>query len=560
MKRIFCTGACLTILLLSAEAAPQTSPQVETQIALPPASIRTEEISLQRAAASGTLNLTVQEAVRLAMENNPALKVEKIRVEQARSRIEQQRGEFNPLFNSGGSFSRKDNIVASRFYPTGLYVDDQKTGNLGVEKRMRTGGRVSFSINYADLRSSSNTQTLSPQYSTSAVLSINQALLRDFGRSTVETRLRVAEKGAAIAENNLFSRISQMIQRVEEAYWNLTFLLKDLEGKQRSLESAREFLTQNENLLRAGRVAQIAVTQARAAVAERERDVITSQSSAEQFEDRLKSLLWLEFSSTHIVPIEDSEPQPPGLDAERSLESALQRRPEILALQRELESREIELKFAGNQKRPRLDLNAQYSLAGLSGKPNPTCIDPTSALCIPVGSNVGDSILAGKTGVRDAFNSLFSANPFDSWLVELKLQIPLGNETARAQYTEATLRQLETNANLLAMRDQVTMELRAAVREAQAAQKRIDASREAVIYVEAQLQDMRQQLDAGIVSSYDVLKAFDEVDRARTTELQAMMDLNVAYSRVRLAEASAFQKYGIEMAQAPRYTFEQIGR
>jgi outer membrane protein TolC len=157
--------------------------------------------------------------------------------------------------------------------------------------------------------------------------------------------------------------------------------------------------------------------------------------------------------------------------------------------------------------------------------------------------------------VRDAFNSLFSANPFDSWLVELKLQIPLGNETARAQYTEATLRQLETNANLLAMRDQVTMELRAAVREAQAAQKRIDASREAVIYVEAQLQDMRQQLDAGIVSSYDVLKAFDEVDRARTTELQALMDLNVAYSRVRLAEASSFQRYGIEMAQAPRYTF-----
>jgi outer membrane protein TolC len=100
------------------------------------------------------------------------------------------------------------------------------------------------------------------------------------------------------------------------------------------------------------------------------------------------------------------------------------------------------------------------------------------------------------------------------------------------------------------------MEIRAAVREAQASQKRIDASHEALMYVEDQLQGMRQQLDAGLVSSYDVLKAFDEVDKARTTELQAMMDLNVAYSKVRLAEASGFFRYNIELAQAPRYTFE----
>jgi outer membrane protein TolC len=204
-------------------------------------------------------------------------------------------------------------------------------------------------------------------------------------------------------------------------------------------------------------------------------------------------------------------------------------------------------------------LNGQYGLAGLSGHPNPTCLDPTSPLCIPVGSNVSGSVLAGRTGVRDSLMNLFSANPYDNWSVELKLQIPIGNDAAKAQYAEASLRRLETNTNLLSMRDQIAMEVRAAVRDALAARRRIEASHQALVYVEDQLAGMRQQLEAGLVSSYDVLKAFDEVDRARTTELQAMMDLNVALSRVRLAEASGFQKYDIELAEAPRYNFERPG-
>jgi outer membrane protein TolC len=520
------------------------------------APVRTEQVGLRPATNTGSLMLSLEEAVRLAVENNPTLKVEKIRVEQARSRIAEQNGEFYPLFNSTTTFSRRDNIVASRFYPTGLYTDAQQGQSIGLEGRTRTGGRATLTLSYAQLRSTSNTQTLSPQFSTNVIFSFTHSLLRDFGRSVVETRLSVAEKSALIAENNLFSRLSQMIQRVEETYWNLAFLMKDLDEKKRSLDSAREFLTQNESLLRAGRVASVSVTQARAGVAEREEAVIRSQANVDQYKDRLKSLLWLDLATTDVIPTEDGERLPPGLDAAKSLETAVLRRPEMLALQRELEERQIELKFAANQKRPRLDLTAQYGNAGLAGFPSPTCLDPTSPLCIPVGSNVAGSILSEKTARADAFKDLVSRNPFENWSVELKFQLPLGKTAAHAQYDEASLRQLETETNLAAMKDQISMEIRAAVRDAQAAEKRIDAARQAIVYVEDQLDGMRQQLGAGLVSSYDVVKALDEVDRARTTQLQAMMDFNVALSKVRLAEASGFFRYNIDLAQAPRYTFQ----
>jgi hypothetical protein len=142
------------------------------------------------------LSLSLEEAVRLAIENNPTLKVEKIRVEQSRSRVDGQKGEFYPLLNSTTNLLRRDNIVASRFYPTGLYTDQQESQSVGVEGRTHTGGKLSLTLNYAQLKSSSNTQTLSPQFATNLVFSFTHSLLRDFGRSIVDTRIRIAEKGA----------------------------------------------------------------------------------------------------------------------------------------------------------------------------------------------------------------------------------------------------------------------------------------------------------------------------------------------------------------------------
>jgi len=178
LKPLICTLTCLVVYVQTVDARPQ-------QYQLP---TRSEAVGLEKAAASGTLNVTLPEAVRFALENNPSLKIEKIRVEQARSRIEGQVGDYSPVFNSTSSVSRKDNIVASRFYPTGLYNEFQKSHNMTLEKRTYFGTKLTVGLNYADLRSTSNTQTLSPQYSANLTVGFSQPLLRDFGRSIGETR------------------------------------------------------------------------------------------------------------------------------------------------------------------------------------------------------------------------------------------------------------------------------------------------------------------------------------------------------------------------------------
>jgi len=101
------------------------------------------------------------------------------------------------------------------------------------------------------------------------------------------------------------------------------------------------------------------------------------------------------------------------------------------------------------------------------------------------------------------------------------------------------------------------MEVRDAIRETQTSRKRIDASRETIRYVEDQLGGARKRLEAGLASSYDVLEVLGQLDKARTSELKAVMDYNVAQSKIRLADASNLNRYDVEVKKLPRYSFRQ---
>jgi outer membrane protein TolC len=163
--------------------------------------------------------------------------VEKIHLEQAREKILEEKGYHDPSVNLSASIGSKDNVVASRFFPSGLYIDEQRAQGIGLQARTSTGGRFGIALDFTRLKSSSNTQTLSPQFGATFAFSFSHALLRDFGWDVNLTRIRVAQKGEEITEYSLAQKVSQLIQQVEETYWNIFFLHQDLEVKRRSCKS-----------------------------------------------------------------------------------------------------------------------------------------------------------------------------------------------------------------------------------------------------------------------------------------------------------------------------------
>src|SRR4029079_14457979 len=104
--------------------------------------------------------------------------VEKIRIEQAREKVREEFGAFDPLVNLRGSAAKRDNIVASRFYPTGFYQDSEQSSGVSLEGRTYSGAKLTAGLDYKRLLSTSNTQTLSPQYSANFTVGVTQPLLR----------------------------------------------------------------------------------------------------------------------------------------------------------------------------------------------------------------------------------------------------------------------------------------------------------------------------------------------------------------------------------------------
>lgn len=515
----------------------------------------TVQIQLEKSALVGTLPLTLNGAVELALERNPNLVVEKIRVEQARGKIEEEKGNYDPIFNLRGTVSRKDNVVASRFFPSGLFVDSERAPGVGLQSRFYTGARFGIDLDFKRLASTSNTQTLSPQYAAIFALTFAQPLLRDFGWGVNTTRLRVAQLGEPIAERTLAQRTGQLVQQVEEGYWSLLYLRQDLEVRKNSFFIAQELLRRSEDLFKAGRIAAVSVLEARSGMAAREEALIVAEREYNKFEDRLKLLLNLDPGKTNVSLLDRPNKEPVALDSAKSVEMALKQRPEIQALRLELEQRELEQKFAANQTLPRLDFTAQYGMNGISGRPNKTCIDPNSPICVPVGDSVNGSVFAGERRPKDAFDRFFTHNPFDNWSVELKLQIPLWNRTANAQLSEANLKLNESKVRLRAARDQIETEVRDAVREVITAKKRMDAALETIKFVEDQLDGSRKKFEAGLGSSYEILQVVDDLEKARSNENRAVLDYNVGQGKLRLAESTVLARFNIELKKTPRYQF-----
>ena len=122
IKRVLCAAVLLGILYPPGITAQQQMPG--------PA-----RVDLQQPAVSGQIQLTLKRAIDLALERNPALIVEKIHIEQARERVREEFGAFDPLVNLRGSAAKRDNIVASRFYPTGFYQDSEQNSGVSLEGR-----------------------------------------------------------------------------------------------------------------------------------------------------------------------------------------------------------------------------------------------------------------------------------------------------------------------------------------------------------------------------------------------------------------------------------------
>ena len=377
---------------------------------------------------------------------------------------------------------------------TGQGVSRVYSAGTGIAYRMilrvPTGGQFAFvwSNSVAGQRNGLR-QTV---YATAVTLSFVQPLLRGSGVAVNTASVRTARLGEEIQALAFKAVISEILTSVIQTYRSLIQTQQSLEISARSLQRARDLLAVNRLLVQAGRMAERDIIQTEADVAERELNLTEAQNNLEAARLALIDVLDIDSQArpraTEALTIDPVQP-----DMARSLELALQHRPDYLQALLRIENAETDLLLARNNRR--WDLFASSTVDF---------------------SNTGDSL-------GDAFSEAFGDTDKGTYRIGLDLSIPLGDLTLKQQILTATTALQQARNDRTELRQSIEIAVRNAVREVDVRFRQVELARRARDLAEQKLEIEQLKLRLGLSTNFQLVAFEDDLVRAQNSELDAII-------------------------------------
>jgi outer membrane protein len=447
------------------------------------------------------LELTLEEAVDMALEKNLSLKSERYSVPISEADLLAEKGAFDPAVGLNLS-----NLSAKRESPSLLTgtKEDHFTGELSLGGKIRLG--TTYKLDWSSERVKSNLEflTINPFYSSDLTLTLTQPLLKGRGPRVQESDVARARNNVAASRLREDAAAMDAVAGTVEAYWELYFARSELEVSEFSLKLARRTLEEVRAKIEAGSLPPVEVYQAEAELAQRQADLIQARKLVADREDRLRESMNLEQWEVEIFPVSSPpEPvQPPAL--EDAVSAAFQNRRDYKQEVIARDNAQIQRHFLANQKFPELDV---FGSTGLNG----------------VDRRYGS-----------ALDNMFSGD-FFTWEVGVNFSMPLLNRQARGRYLRAAREADRAETAVAKLGQSIRVEVREAWREARRSTETIQASERARVASQKRLEAEEERFRVGKATLNDVLQFQEDYVQALSAERRARADYAIA--RVRLARA-----------------------
>jgi outer membrane protein TolC len=490
----------------------QAGSQVVTQ---PPAAKAAEPTGPQ-------LQLTADEAVRLALDNNLGVRAERLGPQIGTYGVAQARAAFAPsLFSSStkrNSTTPPDILASGGLGSTS--TSNRIQTNVGVRQAVPWGGG-NYSVSVDASRASTNTiSSFNPQLGSNLFASYTQPLLRGFTIDPLRAQVLQSKKTEEIADLQLREELTSIERRVRDAYYTLIGAMGRLEVARQSLALARESERQNRLRVEVGVMARIDIIEAEAEVARVEESVLIAEANIKTFEDNLRTLVLNpaqpDFWTVRLIPTEQPVLTAQAVDVEAAITAALQNRTDLLAARKRLESTDIGIDLAKNSKLPAVDLVANYNTVGIAG----TAIEYAQGF---PPEEIGRSQRAFGEALRDVFGSNFK-----TWSVRLDISYPLGTSQAEASLASGRLQREQQVTGLRELEVGITAQIRDAARAITNSLQRVDATRKAREFAQIRYEAEQKRITAGLSTTFQLLNAQQALSNARLQENSAIIDYNRA--------------------------------
>jgi multidrug efflux pump len=469
------------------------------------------------AADTKVVSLTLDEAVRRAIDHNPDLAIVRMGTEVEAARVGESRGAFAPVFSS--TFGRSSVVTP----PSNILLGDRGVdvhdlfSSTGVRQRLSRGGGT-WSASWDASRTATNNpfSSFDPTLQSGLQLAFSQPLLKDRQIDANRQQYIVAKRNRESSELRFRESVVQTVAAVKQAYWTLKAAVANVNVQQRSLELAEELARQNKVRVDAGQIPPLDLVQAQAEAAQRREGLIAARAIAGDAEDRLRTLIMDPadegFWNAPLEAIDAPSDHETLPDVDGATAKALRERLDILRAGHDLENARTTVEYLKNQKLPDVRVEASYRGNGLGG-----------TQFLRAGEFPGTVIGTRGRGFGDALGQAFTSD-YPTWSFGVTVSYPLGNSYEQASAARADVERRQATQRIASLRQQTTETVRQAARQVRSSAERIDAARASATLAQERLSSEQRRFEVGLSTTFLVTQAQRDLLQAEVNLLRTMLD------------------------------------
>lgn len=485
------------------------------QIESPGYSVGTERADLTWDASprvsDGKLELTMWEALEIALRRNYTLVIERYNLEEAGFRLSENRGIYDVGLTTDLTGSSETQPSASNLDGAEISIQESQGINLGISQLNRAGGTFEFDMFNTRSESNSTFSTLNPRFRIDLDLTYSQPLMRDVGKLATNRNLIIATNNLGVSRTTFEQQVVEVTRTVGLNYWTLVEAIQQESVALESLRLAEQLHEQNKVKVDVGTMAPLELVQSEAGMATRRDEYIRAQIDVGNAEDDLREVLNIpngELWDVNIIPQTPPDITRIEIDIDDSMASAIQNRPEIHSKILENQNLQVDSEYFANQKRPRLDLRTTYGWNGLGG-------DVTERNFF-----TGEITFEAEGDYGDALRQI-TDREFEGWNWALNFSVPIQNRAGKARYTIAQVAQERGDAEFDQLSLQISTEVRKAARAVTTAEALVDSTRVSRRLEEANLEAEQKRWENGMSTSFQVLQIQEDLATARSNAVKA---------------------------------------
>ena len=517
---------------------------------------------------SRPLALNLFDAVKMALEQNRDIEVERINVRQAEYDLFSARG-LTDVFVGASSFYEHRTVPVGSLLAggsNGMLTTKTLNYDFTAQQLLPTGAQ--WAAGFTNSRGDTNSQfvSLNPQYNTALNVQIRQPTLRNFSIDDARRRIQIAQRRLDLSDSQFRQRAIEIVARVQRSYWDLVFALRDVQIQRESVELAQNQLERNRRMVNEGTIAPIDLVSVEAELEKRNENVLTATETVTRAENALKQLMLGGTESgiwnQPLIPTETPDLRGTNFGLTDAVAAALANRPELAQSNLQQEINKVDVKFFENQTKPQVDLIASYTSTGLSGSRlltgNPftsttaVLLERVNALSglagipaipIPPSSDLPGFLVGGY---GQSLQNLFS-NDFRTLRFGVAFNFPLRNRTAEGQLGRAAAEGRKIISQRKTLEQSIEVEVRNALQGVETGRQRVETARASREAAEKQSESEQRRFEAGLSTTYFVLERQNALSQAKGRELRAMTDYSKAVAELQRVMGTTLSSANVQV-------------